>query len=804
MKKHQYKYDLIFDGKIRNGFTYENVTQLLKDQVKLDEVQITELFSGRVRVCKNADYNTVLQIHKKFFALGLELKLQLQARPEPNPVERKSVPQPSDSSHEKVKKKPVAPQKLTAQSIAKAFSQGSSSYVRRASGIVGFSAVLATTGGLAIIYAGVFGGLSLLLYRLMAAVAKYSESGMLLLSGGLLTLLACVLLFAFLKPFLAHYQARRRRCLDSHAHPKLHILLQALCGYLGAPYPHKIYVDQYPGVSVLLQNNLTGVMRRHYSLVIGMPLFAVLNARQLAAVLTEALGVCHNRLLLLAQQLFLAVNEALYQRAYLRDSWDKRLEEFSRARVFPLALVGRSLIFCTIPVRYFIRLLHLFAKLSSSPFLRIIKQDAVELQCRVIGYQAYKHLLLETNKLILAWDKVNALNTALRERNRLLENIPVAVAAYIKHHETSLNQQVRDRGDPRLQTELSPGALSLISRSSKGIFLHQNPAKEFISHFEELSCYVTEQHYLSAGLCESAIQLLAVEQVPALAPGRKASEHTLDIFFNGLYNGRRFLMLDKEYSREIALLTHQKLVDHLRWKSLDFKHALDMYEDRLIKLRRMDLGKEYLKAGIRFNLAAYHLKKQTFSSAVREIALMESKLEENNQTLAAMDSVFKRRFELCYRVMNNADKQKFKSLLSILSVIQLHDIPLIQLERNVGTLNALLEERDKSLRARMNPAIEHYRLLCSKLMNLMLVRSDNVFLPSTWSDSGSLGAFLRTRLGDDVEDMQHMDDRQCAGYGGLLVRLIRNKYSQLLAMLAELCIQQEKNQGIKPLRLVSS
>lgn len=81
MKKHLYKYDLIFAGKIRNGFTHEQITQTLRDEVKLDKEQIADLFLGQVRICKGADYATALQVHKKFYALGLELKLQLASRP---------------------------------------------------------------------------------------------------------------------------------------------------------------------------------------------------------------------------------------------------------------------------------------------------------------------------------------------------------------------------------------------------------------------------------------------------------------------------------------------------------------------------------------------------------------------------------------------------------------------------------------------------------------------------------------------------------------------------------------------------
>lgn len=811
MKKHQYRYDLIFDGRIRNGFTYEGVAQHLKEKVKLDEVQITELFSGRVRVCKNADYNTVLQIHKKFFELGLELKLSLQAKPE-----TKTVPVANNKAPEqfglapgiKAKKKIELPQKLTAQTIAKDFSSAPSSYIRRASAVVGFATAAMMLGVVTAIYGGAIIGLLLLLYQWSAAGLLYAGSGVaaVLIPGiSLLGLsIGSLLLLMLMKPLVAHYSVLRKRQLDTKAHYKFYTLLGLLCDYLDVAHPVEVYVDEYPGVSVFLKQGIAGIAKKQYILVVGMPLFAALNARQMVGVLTGVLSAYQSRLILLACQFIQSINNALYRRAYQRDRWDIRLESISKRYRAPIQWLAKSFLICAVSVRYFMRLQYLLARLLSRPFLNKIKHDAVELQCRVIGYHAYKHLLLEINKIGLSWDKISGINTALRAKNKLLENIPAAISEYVKHHDAALSDQVRNGDNPRLERELPMGALNMISKSGKGIFSHQNPARELIAHFEELSCYVTEQHYLANGIYDNTVQLLAVEQVSALAPGRKISEHVLDTFFNGLYNGRRYLVLDKEYSREISLLTHQKLVDHLRWKSLDFKHALDMYEDKLKKLKRMELGKEYLKAGIKFNLTAYHLKKQTYSYAVREISLVEGKLEENSQTLVGMDSLFKRRFELCYRTMNNSDKQKLKNLLGILSLMQRHESQLIQLERYISTLSALIEERDKRIRNKMDVVIEHYRSICCKLMGLLLVKADNIIMLTPSGENSSLGIFLRTHLGHDVENLHHIDDRQCVSYGGLLLRLMRNKYSQLLASLAELCALQEKNQGIKPLKLLLS
>ncbi len=160
------------------------------------------------------------------------------------------------------------------------------------------------------------GGPGVMLWRLMLYVAPA-------LAGAIVT-------FFMVKPVLARSNAAPRPLvLEPSAEPVLFAFIEQICAQVGAPVPRHVHVDCQANASASLMPGMRSFLRRDLVLTIGLPLAASLTVRELGGVLAHEFGHFAQGGGLRLTTVVRGVNAWFAQVVYQRDSWDRRLQEWS-------------------------------------------------------------------------------------------------------------------------------------------------------------------------------------------------------------------------------------------------------------------------------------------------------------------------------------------------------------------------------------------------------------------------------------------------------------------------------------------
>lgn len=113
--------------------------------------------------------------------------------------------------------------------------------------------------------------------------------------------------------------------VTKNTQPSLFALIQTLCRNLRVKMPAEVWFDSKGSIRVSLHHGLRGVMGGDLVMMIGMPLGAVLGAREIAAALAQELGPCAGGLGLRLTHIVREMNAWFFRALYHRDPWEDAL-----------------------------------------------------------------------------------------------------------------------------------------------------------------------------------------------------------------------------------------------------------------------------------------------------------------------------------------------------------------------------------------------------------------------------------------------------------------------------------------------
>lgn len=108
--------------------------------------------------------------------------------------------------------------------------------------------------------------------------------------------------------------------------PSLFGLIETLCHHLRVPMPAEVWLDCTDSTRVCLQDGLKGIFGKGFILSLGMPVVAVLGARELAARLAAELGQGAGGIGAALTHTVREMNAWFYRALYRRDPWEQALE----------------------------------------------------------------------------------------------------------------------------------------------------------------------------------------------------------------------------------------------------------------------------------------------------------------------------------------------------------------------------------------------------------------------------------------------------------------------------------------------
>jgi Zn-dependent protease with chaperone function len=354
--------------------------------------------------------------------------------------------------------------------------------------------------------------------------------------------------FFMFKPILARRAPQAQPlALNPAYEPLLYAFIEKICEIVGAPSPKRIDMDCQLNAAAGFRRGFLSFLGNDLVLIIGLPLAANLNARELAGVIAHEFGHFTQGVGMRLSYLIRTINYWFARVAYERDAWDVALERWSmESEDFRVTLVIWTVQVSVWFSRLILKILLFIGHLIGGFMLRQMEYDADAYHIKVGGSESFEETHRKLATLAAAWDETHKQLLASWKKTRTLpDNLPELLHNCRDH----LSPQVVQKIDDTLGLERAgifddhPSPADRIRQArianDPGIFHDDRPAASLFASFEHPSRYVTLLHYtddLAIPITDQMLTHIQTERASAPAPAAVAAtaDKSSDAYFFGV------------------------------------------------------------------------------------------------------------------------------------------------------------------------------------------------------------------------------------------------------------------------------
>jgi Zn-dependent protease with chaperone function len=347
------------------------------------------------------------------------------------------------------------------------------------------------------------------------------------------------LLFFMVKPIFARRADRADpvKVLEKEQ-PVLHALIREICRQVRAPIPASVYVDCQVNASASLRGGVLGVFGRDLDLTIGLPLVTGLSVRQLSGVLAHEFGHFAQGGGMRMTALIRSVNAWLFRVVHERDTWDSKLEEWSKEGdwrvVVPMAL-ARGSIWVS---RQALAGVTMVGHGVSCYMMRQMEFDADSYEIKIAGTDAFTRTFIRLRELSAGSQLAYRQLPQLLESRAIPADMPQLVAECSRRLPDAIREQVQKVSDERTGTfDTHPSDADRVAAAhtlaaSGALVGGDEPATILFRDFDRLSARVTRHHYeRELGIELAKIRLLANDEAVRGAEDHQRTEAAMGAVF---------------------------------------------------------------------------------------------------------------------------------------------------------------------------------------------------------------------------------------------------------------------------------
>jgi len=419
-------YRVVFAGRLLDGFAADEVKQSLASQLRLSPAKVVAFFSGEKQVLKRTVTLEQAQRYVTLFTgIGLATAVETLGKSESDDRADDDAPQPEA--------RPLPPLRPVRSNLLYKPLLGLAALCNMAM----FLLYLATLATLLLVLLNP--------YALAAWLFASLDNPLLASAVYALTLVFGLLFTALLaKPLLSLRRAQYPTvALSQEQEPDLFEFVADVCETVGTAPPREILLSNDATLDMRFQDDVTAVIEGRTTLILGLPLVAGLNVRQLAAALAQtAYGWGPHRGARTAR--FLQRYTAWLLRA--GDGSDfvaRRLLRWQRRTQKNRYLVDSLLRLCRWARLPLALNLWLNRLLAGRAFQRRVA-DADAAARRLAGNADFRRMLEQSRVLTHAAQRtIPALRRMWRDRGEVPDNIAMAVVAQASTYPASIHDQLR-------------------------------------------------------------------------------------------------------------------------------------------------------------------------------------------------------------------------------------------------------------------------------------------------------------------------------------------------------------------------
>jgi len=604
-------YRVVFSGRLLDGFEPAEVKRGLASQLSLTPEKIEAFFSGEKQVLKRAESLEKARRYVEVFArAGL---VTLVERPE-DQARRKPAEAPAP------RPAPVALPRLNPLQSAWLYRPALVAVALFELGTV--LAWLALTIALLVVlfHPGLLAGqmFALIPYAPLAAVAY-----------AIVLLVGLVLVAMLLKPLLALRVVRSPTVTLAEAQePDLFAFVADICESIQVPPPAEIALSHDATLAVHFQDDIrNGLLKGGTVLVLGMPLLASLNVRQLAAAIAQAMHGWAPREAPRTVRLIEHITDWMQRGLHQQDIVDRLLErwrERSERAATAYAVVHRLVVWSRQPLRLNLRLSHL---LAGRLFQRRITQADAAAR-HLAGNADFRHMMEQGRVLDYMTQKtLPTLTRMWRDRAELPGNIAMAVVAQASHLPADVHGQLRLRQEQHIARThaLLPSdaqRLAWLDRQQEpGQYRCTSESALLFRRFGKLMHSITMRYYHRH--LHLPVTTKNLIRIPPKGSKEYEANHILACYFGTLYADFAPLGFETRFSQmpadTEAALQHwslsMALMDKERGKARAAMTTLQQCDDDLITVSNREL-----------------LHRAGYGSALGELPLLKKQQDEIHET----------------------------------------------------------------------------------------------------------------------------------------------------------------------------
>ena len=585
------QYSVVFSGELHDGATLPGVKTQLAAKFNLNPKQVERLFSAQhIRVRKSVGLDEAQKFKLAFESTGAVCRL-LKEQPSTNKAVTEKQPA-NNQPQAGVKAAPNPAANITPQFLSNQFKGNILSIrpgLRYRAGLVATAFAILL---LPLIYMTLIACIGWATgWHVVHNIQWFSSGNLVIKLFGYVTLLimgvtTCLFL---LKPFFfsrrTHYNELE---LKPQKEPLLYEFVNQIADLVHAPRPEVIVVNMQVNAAASYYE-MSGKSKRA-TLILGMPLFAGFDMRQLAGVLAHEFGHFSQGWGMRATYLIRVINYRFYRAVYERDALDHKLEELTRSEHDWLQIPFRFAKVGVEAQRGLLARLLWLAEAISQHMLREMEFDADRYEVQLAGSDHFRETSFKMRLLHHTFNAVMSDLSEMWEERRLVDDLPALIVKKANEHEKEWRPDIEQEMQESTATifDSHPGDIHRIQRAeesrAEGIFHLTLPARHLLKEYDRLVKLATIRFYRGdLGLSIEENQLVSPQRAKSSIEQLNKRTETLENYFREFFTPWHCTKLSRlddiealpEQDRKQRL---QELVAKLRHAMPDISHMKQQYE----------------------------------------------------------------------------------------------------------------------------------------------------------------------------------------------------------------------------------
>lgn len=311
-----------------------------------------------------------------------------------------------------------------------------------------------------------------------------------------------ILIVFMIKPFFIRLdQSSPGKEVDLDSHPLLRSFIEKICTTVNAPFPKKVFANCDVNASASFSNGIASFFSNDLNLTIGLPLASNMSLTHFGGILAHEFGHFAQGTGMRFTYIIRTVNSWFYKAVYVRDSWDDKLEYWSKNSDFRIGIVlwtARGALWIT---RWVLWIIMILGQVIGGIMMRQMEYDADRYEIAFGGTTAFKKTTADLIGLGSIWQHMNMAFYDDWLEQKMADNIPLLVSEAKKEFNDDFYGEVE-----KLIGESKTGwfdthpsdkdrVLNAEKENKDGIFSLDIPASELFENFEVLSAQATTRFY---------------------------------------------------------------------------------------------------------------------------------------------------------------------------------------------------------------------------------------------------------------------------------------------------------------------